>query len=92
MKSDEKFNLHMSFSMEKSADEGGNKKPWVLENTYRGLDYGQLVVVQAVLTKVIGEALMAVGIAQAGEMGFDVESALKTLEEGSQDNRRGVMR
>ncbi len=92
MKADDRFDLHMTFSMERSGNTS-SQKPWVLDNSYSGLDYGQVVTVQAVVTKVLGEALVAIGIAQAGEIGFDVETALRSLEEGSQQPRRGgVMR
>ena len=77
-KSEDRYILKMEFKIVKEGEE--DKKPWILANTYEGLDYGQLVTAQAVAVDTLSKGLMSIGIAQAGQLGFDVMAALNAIK------------
>jgi len=72
MNQQDKFNFAMQFSLDKLPAGQTEWKPWNLDNQYNGLDYGQVVALQAILMKAMVDVFTMLGITQAEQIGFDM--------------------
>lgn len=87
MTPEDKFSVGMTFSYCK---EGSEDDAWVLTNTYNGMDYAQLVLLQKVLVEKLGTLLTDMGIAQAEALGFDMVSLASQFGQKEKNAKPGT--
>lgn len=79
-----KVSISMSFCKEGAEGSTDPEDSWELKNVYRKMDYGQLVVTQAIAIPALAEALIGIGVVQAEEIGFPVAEQLEALQQMKQ--------
>ena len=86
-KKEDRYELKMHFELVKA---GETSPMWVHDNNYPNMDYGDIVLTQAVVTDALGKGLMAIGIAEAAKLGFDVMGSLEAIKQVGEPKGQAV--
>jgi len=84
-KKEDRYVLKMHFELVK---EGESNPMWIHDNNYPNMDYGDVILTQAVVTEALGKGLMAIGIMEAEKLGFDVMGQLEALKQAANPPRK----